>query len=158
MLTLLTLFYLLSEDPPFPVRVKEHSFSTSIVNKSSRKVNKSKDQIVVEPTIAMVKDLVTENIDGSDIYFCEDASNLVSPNKHAKPIVGTLVISVKIGDHNYYGLCDLGSSASAIPFSLYQEVMNEITPCEIKDIDVTIWLANRKTISRVSIVGDVEVL
>ena len=65
------------EKPPFPVRVREHSFATSIVNISNRKSNEPEDQIIVEPTIAMVKDLVTENIDGSDIYFCEDASNLV---------------------------------------------------------------------------------
>ena len=104
----------------------------------------------------MVKDLVTENIDG-DIYFCEDASNLVAPNKHAKPIVGTPFVSV-IGDNNYYGLCDLGSSASAFPVSLYQEVVKEIAPCEIEDIDVIIQLANRETISPVGIVRDVEVL
>ena len=106
----------------------------------------------------MVKDLVAENIDGCDIYFCEAASNLVAPNKHHRPVVGTPVVSIKIGEHNYYGLCDLGSSASAIPFSLYQEVMNEIAPCEIEDIDVTIQFANRKTISPVGIVRDVEVL
>ena len=52
----------------------------------------------------------------------------------------------------------MGSSASAIPFSLYQEVMNEIAPCEIEDIEVTIHLANIKTISPVGIVRDVEVL
>ena len=81
----------------------------------------------------------------------------MAPNKHHRPIVGTHVVSVKIGDHNYYGLCDLGSSTSAFPFSLYQEVMNEITPCEIEDIDVIIQVANRKTISPVGIVRDVEV-
>ena len=52
----------------------------------------------------------------------------------------------------------MGSSASAMLFSLYQEVMNEIAPCEIEDIDVTIQLANRKAISPVGIVRDVEVL
>src|SRR3954464_10938216 len=71
---------------------------------------------------------------------------------------GTPIVSVKIGDHNYYGLCDLGSSISAIPFSLYQKIMHEIQPCEIKDIDVTIHLANKQTISPVGIVRDVEVL
>src|SRR3954465_8222662 len=67
-------------------------------------------------------------------------------------------VSVKIGDHNYYGLCDLGSSVSAIPFSLYQEIKNEIQPCEIEDIDVMIHLANKQTIYLVGIVRDVEVL
>ena len=36
--------------------------------------------------------------------------------------------------------------------------MNEITPCEIEDIYVTITLANKETISPVGIVKDVEVL
>ena len=52
----------------------------------------------------------------------------------------------------------MGSSASAIPFSLYQEIMNEILPCEIEDIDVTVHLANKEIISPVGIVRDVEVL
>src|SRR3954463_15367181 len=36
--------------------------------------------------------------------------------------------------------------------------MHEIQPCEIEDIDVTIHLANKQTISTVVIVRDVEVL
>jgi hypothetical protein len=68
------------------------------------------------------------------------------------------VIFVKIGDHCYHGLCDIGASASAIPFTLYQEVMNDIAPVEIEDIDVTIKLANRDTISPLGIVRDGEVL
>ena len=47
------------------------------------------------------------------------------------------VVSGKIGDHCYHGLCDLGASVSVIPFTLYQEIMNEIAPNEIEDVDVT---------------------
>ena len=36
--------------------------------------------------------------------------------------------------------------------------MNDIAPAEIEDIDVTIKLANRDTISPIGIVRDVEVL
>ena len=68
------------------------------------------------------------------------------------------VVSVKIGDHCYHGLCDVGASVSAIPFTLYQEIMNDIAPVEIADIDVSIKLANRDTISQIGIVRDVEVL
>ena len=68
------------------------------------------------------------------------------------------VISVKIGDHCYHGLCDMGASASAIPHSLYDEIMHDIAPAKIEDIDVTIKLANRDIISPVGIVRDVEVL
>ena len=69
-----------------------------------------------------------------------------------------LVVSVKIEDHYYHGLCDLGASVSAIPFSLYQEIEDEIAPAEIEGIDITIKLANRDTITPLGIVRDVEVL
>ena len=68
------------------------------------------------------------------------------------------VISVKIGDHCNHGLCDMGASASAIPHSLYEEIMHDIAPTEIEGIDVTIKLANGDTISPIGIVRDVEVL
>ena len=80
-----------------------------------------------------------------------------SKNKH-RFLVGMHVISIKIGDHCYHGLCDMGASAGAIPHSLYKEVMHDIAPAEIEEIDVTIKLANRDTISIVGIVRDVEVL
>lgn len=89
-----------------------------------------------------------------------EAARIANPNPKDKnrPVVGMPVISVKIGDHCYHGLCDLGASDSAIPFTLYQEVMNVIAPAKIEDIDVTIKLANRDTISLLGIVRDVEVL
>ena len=68
------------------------------------------------------------------------------------------VISVKIGDHCYHGLCDMGASVSAIPYTLYEEILKDISPAEIEEIDVTIKLANRDTISPIGIVRDVEVL
>ena len=68
------------------------------------------------------------------------------------------VISVKIGDHCYHGLCDMGASASAITYDLYKEIMHDIAPIELEDIDVTIKLANRDTIKPFGIVRDVGVL
>ena len=105
----------------------------------------------------MVKDLLSDNIDGHVIYFCDEAvriARLDTKNKH-RPVVGMPIISVKIGDHCYHGLCDMGASASAIPFSLYEEIMHDIAPAEIEEIDVTIMLANRDTISPVGIVRDI---
>ena len=67
-------------------------------------------------------------------------------------------VSVKIGYHCYHGLCHMGARVSVIPFSLYQEVMHAISPIEIEDINVTINLANRDTISPLGIVRDVKVL
>src|SRR3954464_12680895 len=84
-------------------------------------------------------------------------SNIVfHPSKARKASV--LVISVKIGDHCYYGLCDIGASSSVIPYELYREIMHEINPCELEDIDVVIHLANKETICPIVIIRDVEVL
>ena len=118
------------------------------------------EKIRVEPSIAIIKDLLSDNVDGHDIHFCEDAARIAKPHARDKhrPVVGTPVVSVKIGDHCYHGLCDVGASVSAIPQSLYDEFKDEIAPVEIEPIDVTIQLANRDSICPVGIVRDVEVL
>ena len=62
----------------------------------------------------MVEDLLVDNIDGHVIYLCDEAARIARPdtkNKH-RPVVGMTVVSVKIGDHCYHGLCDMGASAS----------------------------------------------
>src|SRR3954462_435712 len=109
----------LYEKPLFPTRIREHSFLTGIINKSERRTDEPEDQIKVDPQVAVVKYLVTNDVLDSDINFCVVSTNIVT-SKNKIPISGTPVVSVKIGDHNYYRLCDLGSSASAIPYSLYQ--------------------------------------
>ena len=120
-----------------------------MVNKSYIRTPKPNEQIKVEPSIAMVKDLLEEDMDGHVIYLCEEAARIAKPDKKDKhrPVVGMPVISVKIGYHCYHGLCDIGASVSAIPYTLYQEIMNDIAPAEIEDIDVTIKLSNRDTVS-----------
>ena len=115
------------------------------------------EQVKVQPNIAIVKDLLAENIDGHVIYFCDETARIAKPCVEDKPrlVVGMPVISVKIGDHCYHGLCDMGASASAIPHSLYKENMHDIAPAEIEEIEVTIKLTNRDTISPVGIVRDI---
>ncbi|KAK1699369.1 hypothetical protein QYE76_016066 [Lolium multiflorum] len=145
------------EKTPFPAKMKEYSVINSAVHKSEKKPVEPEEQIKVEPVVAIIKDLVTENVEDGHIIFCEDASNIVShPNKPKQASVPML--SVRIGDHCYYGLCDIGASVSAIPYELYTEIMHEIDSCELEDIDVVIQLANRETISPIGIVRDVEVL
>ncbi|KAK1597542.1 hypothetical protein QYE76_018532 [Lolium multiflorum] len=145
------------EKTPFPAKMKEYSVISSAINKSEKKPKEPEEQIKVEPAVAIVKDLVTENVEDGHIIFCEDASNIVShPNKPKQ--VSVPMLSVRIGDHCYYGLCDIGASVSAIPYELYTEIMHEIDSCELEDIDVVIQLANRETISPIGIVRDVEVL
>ena len=86
-------------------------------NKSYIRTPKPDEQIKVEPSIAMVKDLLEEDVDGHVIYLCAEAARIAKSKKRDKnrPVVGLPVISVKIGDHCYHGLCDRGSSVSAIP-------------------------------------------
>ena len=37
-------------------------------------------------------------------------------------VVGMPVVSVKIGDHCYHGLCDVGASVSAIPYTYIKKL------------------------------------
>jgi hypothetical protein len=145
------------EKTPFPTKVKEHSTLISVLKKSAKKAIEPDEQIVVKSLIAIVKDLVTKNIEDGHIIFCEDDSNIVSHPSRPRKTSG-YVLSVRIGDHCYYGLCDIGASSSAIPYELYREIMHEIAPCELEEIDVVIQLANRETVLPIGIVRHVEVL
>ena len=64
-------FYLLFtlKKPPFPIKIKEHSIVASVVNKSERKAYEPDEQLEIASPVALVKDLVTENVDGSSIYI-----------------------------------------------------------------------------------------
>ena len=90
-----------------------------MVCKSNARIPTPPEQIKVEPSIVMVKDLLVDNIDGHVIYFYDEAARIAKPDEKDKhrPVVGMPVVSVKIGDHCYHGLCDLGASVSAIPFT-----------------------------------------
>jgi hypothetical protein len=57
-----------------------------------------------------------------------------------------------------HGLCDIGSSISVIPYSLYLEIKPDIDPIVIEEAGMTIQLANKDYINPVGIVKDVEVL
>lgn len=73
------------------------------MNKTERTTGEHEDLIKVDPQVALLKDLVTSNVEDSTINFCVVSTNLVT-TKNKVPISGTPVVSVKIGDHNYYGL------------------------------------------------------
>ena len=72
------------EKPPFPVRMKEHAKVSTMINKSYIRTPKPAEQIKVEPSVAMVKDLLEENIDGHVIYFCDEAARIAKPDKKDK--------------------------------------------------------------------------
>ena len=89
------------EKPPFPFRIKEHAKASAVVRKSYTRTPTPPERIKVEPSVAMVKDLLADNIDGHVIYFCDETARIAKPcarDKH-RPVVGVPVISVKIGDH-----------------------------------------------------------
>jgi hypothetical protein len=127
----------LFEKTPFPAKVKEHSTLVSVSNKSTKKAVELDEQITIKSPVAILKDLVTKDVGDEYIIFCEDATNIIShPSRRRKTSVP--VISVRISDHCYYGLCDIGASLGAIPLELYREIMHEIGPCELEEIDVVV--------------------
>jgi hypothetical protein len=76
------------EKAPLPAKVKEHSTLISVLNKSARKALKPDEQITVKSPVAIVKDLVTKNVEDEYIIFREDASNIVSrPSRPRKTSV-----------------------------------------------------------------------
>ena len=50
-----------------------------MVNKSNIRTPRPSEQISVEHNIAMVKNLLVDNIDGHVIYFCDAASRIAKP-------------------------------------------------------------------------------
>ena len=72
------------EKPPFPVRIKEHAKATTVVNKSHARTPTPPEQINVEPKVAMVKDLLVDNIDGQVIYFCDETTRIVKPVRNER--------------------------------------------------------------------------
>jgi hypothetical protein len=106
------------EKTPFPAKVMEHSTLISVLKKSAKKAIEPNEKIIIKSPIAIVKDIVTKNVGDEYIVFCEDASNIVSHSSRPRK-TSVHVLSVRIGDHCYYGLCDIGASSSVIPFELY---------------------------------------
>jgi hypothetical protein len=115
---------------PFLAKVKEHSTLVSVSNKSTKKAVEPDEQITIKSLVAILKDLVTKDVGDEYIISCEDATNIISHPKRCRK-TSVPVISVRIGDHCYYSLCDIGASSSAIPLELYREIMHEIGPCQL---------------------------
>jgi hypothetical protein len=89
------------------------------------------------------------------VYLCEDATKII---KGESARVGKPIIPCAIGTSCYHGLCDIGSSISVIPYSLYLEIKPDIDPIVIEEVGMTIQLANKYYINPLGIVKDVEVL
>ena len=59
-----------------------------MVNKSYIRTPKPAEIIRVEPSVAMVKDLLVDNIDGHVIYFYDEAARIARPvtKKNTDPL------------------------------------------------------------------------
>ena len=68
-----------------------------MVNKSNIKTPKPPKQVKVEPSIAMVKDLLADNIDGHVIYFCNEAARIAKPDEKDKhrPVLACMLSQSK---------------------------------------------------------------
>ena len=85
------------EKPPFPIRIKDHAKASTVVRKSNIKTYTPPEQVKVEPNIAIVKDLLSDNIDVHVIQLCGETARIAKPcakDKH-RPVVGVPVISVE---------------------------------------------------------------
>ena len=72
------------EKPPFPVRIKDHAKTLTVVCKSNTRTYTPPEQINVELTIAVVKDLLDDDLDGHVIYFYGETANIVRPDTTTK--------------------------------------------------------------------------
>ena len=79
------------EQPPFLANIKEHFF-IGILNKSGRTIDEPED-IKVKPQVAIVKDLVTSDIEGSTISFVFFPLTLSQPRTKAQFQVHQLYLS-----------------------------------------------------------------
>src|SRR4051812_42720347 len=64
------------EKTPFPVRIKDHAKASTVVRKSNIRTYVPLEQVKAEPNIAIVKDLLSDNIDGHVIQFNAETSRI----------------------------------------------------------------------------------
>ena len=62
------------------MRIRDHAKASTVVRKSNARTSTPSEQIKVEPNIAMVKDLLVDNIDGHVIYFYNEVARIARPD------------------------------------------------------------------------------
>ena len=68
-----------------------------MVRKSNARIPTPSEKIKVEPSIALVKDLLVDNIEGHVIYFCDEAARIAkldTKDKH-RHVVACLLFLLK---------------------------------------------------------------
>ena len=68
-----------------------------MVRKSNIGTYTPPEQVKVEPNIAIIKDLLADNIDGHVIYFCNEAARIARPDTKGKhrPVISMPVFLLK---------------------------------------------------------------
>ena len=66
--------------PPFLVGIMEHAKASTVVRKSYSRTSTPPEQIKAEPSIALIKDILVNNIDGHVIYFYDEAARIAKPD------------------------------------------------------------------------------
>ena len=52
--------------------MKDHAKASTVVRKSNTRTYTPPEQVKVEPNIAIVNDLLDDDLDGHVIYFCDE--------------------------------------------------------------------------------------
>ena len=79
------------EKPPFPARIKDHAKASTMVRMINTRTPTPPKKIKIEPSVAMVKDLLADNIDGRVIYLSGETARIAKPgnkDKHRPVDVG----------------------------------------------------------------------
>ena len=77
--------------------MKDHAKAATVVRKINVRTYTPHEQVKVEPNIAIVKDILSNNIDGHVIQFHGETARIAKPcarDKH-RPVIGMPIISVK---------------------------------------------------------------
>jgi hypothetical protein len=85
------------EKPPFPVRIKDHAKASTVVRKSYTRTPTPPEQIKVEPSTAMVKDLLVDNIMGMLFISVMKLLELLNPivKINIDPLLACLLFQLK---------------------------------------------------------------
>jgi hypothetical protein len=118
----------------------------AISNKSKKRCFESYEQVDVDRQISVIIQLNEE--DPINVYLCKDATKIV---KGESSRVGKPIMPCAIRTSCYHGLCDIGSSISVIPYSLYLEIKPDIDPIVMEEAGMTIQLANKDYINPLGI-------
>ena len=71
---------------------------------------------------------------------------------------GKLVVRCSFGSTSYFGLFNIGSSISVVPYTLYAKIYDEISPCTLEPTDVVIKLTDKTERKLCGILEDINII